>query len=57
MLQPPQGPKSQLFPESPTRFFMKVAPIEIEFTQGDKGEITGLIVHQQGPEFKATKTN
>ena len=56
MLQPPQGPKSQLFPESSTRFFLKVAPIEIEFTPNDTGEITGLIVHQEYQEFKATKS-
>ena len=57
MLQPPQGPKSQLFPESPTRFFLREAPIEIEFVPDDKGNITGLVVDQEFQQFKATKTN
>ena len=56
MLQPPQGPKIQLFPESPTRFFFREAPVEVEFTPNDKGDITGLVVHQEFQQFKATKS-
>lgn len=56
MGQPVHGPKTELFPESPTKFFLKQAPVEIEFVPNDKGEITSLIIHQGGPDITATKT-
>ena len=46
MGQPTRGSKSPLFPESPTKFFLKEVPVEIEFVPNDKGDITRLIVHQ-----------
>jgi CubicO group peptidase (beta-lactamase class C family) len=49
------GEKSTLFPESPTKFFLKDEPIEIEFVPNDKGEITSLIVYQGGQHFTADK--
>ena len=55
MGQPARGGKNALFPESPTKFFVKEFPIEIEFVPNDKGEITSLIVHQGGPDITATK--
>jgi hypothetical protein len=55
MGQPTQSTKAPLFPESPTKFFLKLAPVEIEFVPNDKGEITGLIIHQRGPDITATK--
>ena len=54
---PANQPSNQLFPESPTRFFFKVAPLEVEFFPNDKGEITSLTVYQNGQQFKADKTN
>jgi CubicO group peptidase (beta-lactamase class C family) len=55
MGQPAHGTKAPLFPESPTKFFLKQAPVEIEFVPNDKGEITGLVIHQRGPDITATK--
>jgi CubicO group peptidase (beta-lactamase class C family) len=55
MGQPAHGSKNALFPESSTKFFLKQAPVEIEFVPDDKGEITSLIVHQGGPDITATK--
>lgn len=56
MAQPTHGSKAQLLPESPTKFFLKEVPVEIEFTPNDKGEITNLIVHEGRQEVTATKT-
>lgn len=56
MGHPGNQPSAPLFPESPTRFFLKVAPVEIEFMPDGKGEITSLIVHQHGQDLQATKT-
>ncbi len=55
MGQPAHGSKAPMFPESPTKFFLKQAPVEIEFVPNDKGEITRLILHQGGPDIIADK--
>jgi CubicO group peptidase (beta-lactamase class C family) len=55
MGQPTHGGKNALFPESPTKFFIKEFPVEVEFVPNEKGEITSLIVHQGGPDITATK--
>jgi CubicO group peptidase (beta-lactamase class C family) len=38
----------QVFPYAPDEFFAKVAPITITFQRNPKGEIDGLILHQNG---------
>lgn len=48
--------KIEFFPESPTRVFAKEAPVEIEFVQNDKDEITGIIVRQANQQLSATRT-
>jgi CubicO group peptidase (beta-lactamase class C family) len=39
--------RAELFPESETRFFLKVVDAQIEFVRED-GKVTGLILHQNG---------
>ena len=55
MSQANQQPKRTLFAESETMFFRKDANVQIEFVKNDKGEITGLVVHQGGQEIKGVK--
>src|SRR5215831_15525097 len=43
-----QQPKFPIFAESETLFFYKVVDAQVEFTRNDKGEITGLVLHQNG---------
>jgi len=40
-------PKSSLYPESKTKFFLKIAGIEIDFAKNDKGEVTKMISHEE----------
>jgi CubicO group peptidase (beta-lactamase class C family) len=40
--------KIELFPESETRFFLKVVDAQIEFVKGGDGKVTGLVLHQGG---------
>jgi hypothetical protein len=47
--------KFPLFAESETKFFLKVVDAEVEFVKNDKGEVTGLVLHQGGQDIKATK--
>ncbi len=37
-----------LFPESETNFFNTVEAAELTFVKNDKGEVTGVIVYQNG---------
>jgi D-alanyl-D-alanine carboxypeptidase len=48
-------PKSEIFPESETRYFLKVVDAEIEFVRGADGKVTGLILHQGGRDLPGTR--
>jgi len=47
--------KFPLFAESDTKFFLKTIDAQVEFVKNDKGEVTGLILHQGGRDTNATK--
>jgi CubicO group peptidase (beta-lactamase class C family) len=48
-------PKLELFPESPTKFFVKEAAVEIEFVVDASGKATSLVLHQGGRQLPAKK--
>ena len=48
-------PKFELYPESETKFFARVADIQVTFVKNEKGEVTQLIVHQEGKDTPARK--
>lgn len=48
-------PKFEIFPESETKFFLKVVDAQITFVKNEKGELTQLILHQGGKERPAKK--
>ena len=39
-------PKTELFPESDSRFFLKVADVQLEFQRGPDGKATGILMVQ-----------
>lgn len=41
-------PKIQLFPESQTEFFLKVADAQVTFVRAPAGKVTRLVLHQGG---------
>ena len=47
--------KLPLYPESETKFFLKVVDAQVDFVKNDKGEVTGLVLHQGGRDMKAAK--
>ena len=51
----PGQPKVELFPESETRFFLKVANIQITFIKDEKGNISGLVLRQNGSDIQAKR--
>jgi CubicO group peptidase (beta-lactamase class C family) len=47
--------KLEVFPESDTKFFLKVVDAQITFVKDDSGRVTHLILHQGGRDQKATR--
>jgi CubicO group peptidase (beta-lactamase class C family) len=55
MTQATNQPKVPVFPESKTKFFLKVVDAEVEFFPDDKGQVTYMVLHQNGHETKGVK--
>jgi hypothetical protein len=55
MTQATDQPKFPVFPESPTKFFLKVVDAEVEFFNDDKGQVSYLILHQGGQDHKGVR--
>jgi D-alanyl-D-alanine carboxypeptidase len=47
--------KLELFPESETKFFLKVVDAQVTFGADDRGTVTHLILHQGGKDQKAIR--
>ena len=47
--------KVEIFPESETKFFLKVVDAQIEFVKDASGKVTGLILYQGGQKLQAKK--
>ncbi|MEK6281397.1 MAG: serine hydrolase [Acidobacteriota bacterium] len=56
MTQATGQPAFELFPESEDKFFLKVVEAKVTFTRDDKGQVTGLVIHQGGRDMPAKKT-
>jgi hypothetical protein len=48
-------PEFEIFPESETKFFFKVAEAQLEFKKDEQGEVTGLTLYQGGKSLKMKK--
>jgi CubicO group peptidase (beta-lactamase class C family) len=55
MGQPTGLPKAELFPESETKFFLKVEDTQIELQRGPDGKATGLTLFQRGRQTPAKR--
>jgi hypothetical protein len=47
--------KVPMFAESETMFFGKLVDAEIEFVKNDKGEVTHLVLHQNGRDVNGAR--
>jgi CubicO group peptidase (beta-lactamase class C family) len=45
----------EIFPESETRFFLKVVDAQVDFVKDASGRVTGLVLHQGGQNLPAKK--
>jgi hypothetical protein len=48
-------PAFNIYPESESRFFLKVTPAAIQFAKNEQGEVTHLTLFQAGREMPARK--
>ncbi len=48
-------PEVELFPESETRFFLKVVDAQVDFILDGAGHATGIVLHQGGRDLPAKK--
>lgn len=55
MAQATNQPKFAMFPESETEFFLKVVDAQLEFVKDDKGQVTAMVLHQNGHDVKGAK--
>ncbi len=53
----PEDQKMEFYPESPTKFFAKGGPIQINFVADAKGKVEGLVVHSNGFELFGPKVD
>ena len=47
--------KTPVFAESETHFFLKMADVQIDFVKDGQGQVTGLVVHQNGEDQKGLR--
>jgi hypothetical protein len=47
--------KVEVYPESETKFFLKVVDAQIEFVKDESGKVTKLILYQNGQRLEAKK--
>ena len=55
MTQATNQPKFPVYPETETKFFLTVVDAEVEFFSDDKGQVSYLVLHQNGHETKGMK--
>ncbi len=46
---------NEIFPESPTAFFLKVVDAQVSFVLGPDGRATGIVVHQGGRDLPGNR--
>jgi hypothetical protein len=51
----PRGSKSEMFAEAESKFFLKVADVQIKFLKGANGQVSGLEVVANGDTLTAKK--
>jgi hypothetical protein len=55
-LKQPTGESSnELLPESEKRFFRREIDFEMTFETNDSGQATGLVIRQDGAQYRAKK--
>ena len=47
--------KLDLYPEAENKYFVKVAPIGLEFIKNASGVVEGLVIYQNGAKIPAKK--
>ncbi len=56
-IQPTGQEKSPIYAESETKFYSKVAPVEFTFIRNESGEVTGVVMQQNGRDVTGRKVS
>ena len=49
------NPAFELFPEAENKFFLRVVDAKVTFIKDEKGQVTGLGIHQGGRDVPGKK--
>ncbi len=55
LVQPTGQSPAEIFPESETKFFLRIVDIQITFQKGPGGKVTGLVMNQGGRELSGKR--
>lgn len=55
MTQATGQPAFELYPEAENKFFLKVVDAKVTFVKDDKGQVSGLVIHQGGRDTPGKK--
>jgi hypothetical protein len=55
LVQATGQPKLEMFPESATKFFLKVVDAQVSFVKDETGKVNALILHQGGRDQEAAR--
>lgn len=55
MTQATNQPAFELYPEAENKFFLKVVNAKVTFVKDDKGQVSGLVIHQGGRDTPGKK--
>jgi hypothetical protein len=50
-------PRFEIYPEGPTKFFLKVVDAQITFEVDAGGKVTGMVLHQNGRDLPGRKVD
>ncbi len=53
----PEDQKLEIYPESPTKFFSKAGPLQIDFVADATGKLAGIVMHAKGVEIPGHKVS
>ena len=45
----------EIFPETPSTYFMKETDVQVTFNRGAEGSVSGLTLHQNGHDIAARR--
>ncbi len=55
LVQPTGQSPAEVFPESESKFFLRIVDVQVTFQKGPGGKVTGLVMNQGGSELSGKR--